>query len=852
MKSIILIAWVLLASLACTDKQKVRDLHIKSKTEVGQIEVGSPYLGIEIHSSYPMLNRISFYYPVANSIDISKDFWKRENYRIMSVGLKVGDTPKKLLEEEVYEVDQTPYSVSFYKQKSESGIEIKYEFCKDKPAMVITYRITNKSASEKDYEIYTRLETILKTSHTYKAIDTAVSDFDKKNNAISFYYNNVETGSAQISILNAGQLPTSFTTKSFTELESKSLDSWWLNNETQLSNTIISKNEPARPEAAFIYNKTLQPNENIEIVQIIVSSKIKEGKEQVEYLLNNYQKEVTAYENHILDESITKRGINTGNEILDFSTEWAKAILAANMHYLDDRIVPMPAQAEYNFYFTHDVLVTDLAVVNYDLNRVKDDLKFIISLANEENVIPHAYYWKDTEYKTEFADLDNWNNFWINLVSASYLRHSNDITFVEQLYPYLIKSIETALLTLGDDSLMWSYRPDWWDIGSRYGSKTYMTALASRTIHEYIFISTKLGKNIKNLTNYEKLADKLKDNMIKKLWSEEQNYLMNYYEPNKLDPHYYIGSLVPAYMGMLDKRKTSALLQTAKKYMLDEKVGIYNAFPMDFHTLGEYLNFSGNEAGQEYYYFNGGIWPQGNAWYALALIQNDQKKEALQFIKNIMTIDGIMKGPNGQPAMYEVRNGNKNNLQEYGKVDKPQFSWAAGWYIYTLNNLFGIKENNWNISFDPYLPEGIKNINLSLTIDGNIIPVSIHGEGKTISSIKYNGIKIPSAVIPSAIGRKEKIEIKLGKLDIPYLTKANANVYGPQYSFEHKTLEFTLESFKDHKVEFEILSPIDVESIMLNNCLVDSYTIIQKQENYMIRIKTVSQNGIDNYAIKFN
>ena len=120
-------------------------LTIKSAKEVGQIEVGGPYVGIEIHKSFPLLNRISFYYPVANSIDISEDYWKRENYRIMSVGLKVGDAPKRLLKNQVYSVFQTPYSASFSGNDSDSEIKIKYEFCKNEPAMVITYKITNTS-----------------------------------------------------------------------------------------------------------------------------------------------------------------------------------------------------------------------------------------------------------------------------------------------------------------------------------------------------------------------------------------------------------------------------------------------------------------------------------------------------------------------------------------------------------------------------------------------------------------------------------------------------------------------------------------------------------------------------------
>lgn len=822
-KIILLIVFAIAYSYSCA--QGNEKLEIVSSKEVGQIEVGGPFVGIEIHNSFPMLNRISFYYPVANSIDISEDFWKRGNYRIMSLGIKVGDLPKHLLEKEVYQTVQTPYSVSFSKDKFESGIEIKYEFCKNKPAMVISYIISNKSDTEKVYEVYSRLETILKTSHTYNTIDKAVSSYDENNFSINFDYNNIEAGNTSLSIINAGLQPGSFTTKSLSDYESKSLDTLWLKNEGQLQNDLLSIDENGRPAAAFIYNKSLKPGESLEIIQIVQTSKIGESKELADYLLKNYKYETEEYKNFVLNEAVAKRGISTGDDILDFSAEWAKAILAANNHYIDGSIVPMPAQAQYNFYFTHDVLVTDLAVVNYDLNRVKNDLEFIISLSNDTYIIPHAYYWKDNEYKTEFADHDNWNNFWINLVAASYLRHSNDINFLEKLYPYLTRSVETALHTLGEDSLMWSFRPDWWDIGKIYGSKTYMTTLATKTIEEYIFVSLKLGRNIEKLAGYERLAEKLKENLVKKLWSEEQKYLLNYYEPGKLDPHYYIGSLLPAFMGMLDNNKTAELLQTAKEKLLDEKVGIYNAYPMDFHELGDYLNFVGNEAGVVYYYFNGGIWPQGNAWYALALIQNGQKDEALNFIKNVMTIDGIMNGPNGQPTMYEVRNGNKNNPKEYGKVDKPQFMWAGAWYLNCLYNLFIINSNGWNITFDPYLPAAAENINFKLNAAGNETDVNITGNGKNVSEIYYNGIKYPSLVLTTELKDLEKVDIKLGTTDSPFLSSTNSILNSVE--FLNNELTINLYAFPGHKNSSIIYSPWEPESIIINNVAADKFTSVE-------------------------
>jgi len=53
-----------------------------------KIEVGSPYVGMEFHHSFPVPQRISFYYPVANSIDLSTDYWKRDTTFISSLNLK--------------------------------------------------------------------------------------------------------------------------------------------------------------------------------------------------------------------------------------------------------------------------------------------------------------------------------------------------------------------------------------------------------------------------------------------------------------------------------------------------------------------------------------------------------------------------------------------------------------------------------------------------------------------------------------------------------------------------------------------------------------------------------------------
>jgi len=144
-----------------TFAQEKTSLHIKSTKEVGQIEIGSPYIGIEIHKSFPMLNRISFYYPVANSIDISENYWKRENFRIMSMGIKAGDSLKRILENEIYDVDQTPYSVSFTKEKFDSEIKISYELKLDDGRIIQGRTATDEVNPDTVHDIYKKLVEVL-------------------------------------------------------------------------------------------------------------------------------------------------------------------------------------------------------------------------------------------------------------------------------------------------------------------------------------------------------------------------------------------------------------------------------------------------------------------------------------------------------------------------------------------------------------------------------------------------------------------------------------------------------------------------------------------------------------------
>ncbi|MCF8418792.1 MAG: hypothetical protein K9G63_07895 [Melioribacteraceae bacterium] len=769
-------------------------LKIESKNEVSQIEVGSPFVGIEIHNSFPMINRISFYYPVANSIDVSEDYWKRENYRIMSMGLKIGDEPYFVFEEAPWKVIQTPYDVEFSKDTLDSGIKIKYEFCMNEPAMSAEFVIENKSGSPKNYEICLRYAAVIRTSHTYSLIDSGTAKTSTDSRLINLFYDYDDTGNAQIFFYNVGEKPFNSTVKFQSEGEGDCY---------------------SKPGVTFVYKKELQPGETLDIVQLIGSEKIGESEAVIAGLEKNYKKEIAEYENYIIENSSSGQVIKTGNAVFDFTTEWALAVLKTNAHYIDTDIVPMPAPAEYNFYFTHDALLTDLAAVNFDLERVKNDLTFILKHADENNVIPHAYYWKDGKYATEYAGTENWNHFWFTILAARYLRHSGDYEFARILLPYVQQSINTALKNK-ENNLMYSFRPDWWDIGNNYGPRAYMTILAIKALREFNYFSAELNTDNAEILQYSSIADSLHKNLINELWNNDLNYLTSYFEDGTEDKHIYMGSMLASHFELLDDMRNAQLIETASNYLLDENLGVYTLFPMDLHELVDYMGFAGNEAGEPFYYANGGIWPHGNAWYALGLISNQRYDEAYEFIRKIMTLDGVINSPNGQPAMYEYRISDKSNPDLYGKIDKPQFLWAGGWYLYSLYNLYGIRENDWNISIHPYLPNDSDTVNLHLTIAGKLVPISISGKGEFVSSFLIDGQNSPSYIIPDDDEAPTEISIELGNLNDPMITKANTKIINPEYSSSSKTLSFYTKSFSSNKVLVEIISPMRSKNILID------------------------------------
>lgn len=785
-----------------------KDLEVIFDGKFGQIEVGGRYAGIEFHHSRPLPSRISFYYPVANSLDLSMDYWKRDESIPFSLSIEHGGMVDSI-GYQGFTYYYTPYSVTFNKTFTDYDLEISYDFCDDIPVLVYAISLRNISEEIQEYKIKTHTKIVIRTCQTYDFKTATSSNFLEEERLYIAWFDHLETDSARVFISSVGEKPKQF-------LQSPPDD-----------NGIFA--------AQFSYLKTLKPNEEMKIIQLIGScAKDDEDKIDTKFLAN-WNSGVLKYRTRIENYALNNSPISVGDSIIEETARWSKAVLGSNIHYLDGKFVPMPCPAEYNFFFTHDALLTNLGAVYFDLVKVKNDLIYLKSLTQPDSILPHAYYWKNNRYMTEYCGSDNWNHFWFIILANSYLKHSGDIKTIELIFPIIQKSMSLVMQNKLNDDLLYGTQPDWWDIGNVYGARSYITLLMIKALKDFAALSLQLNHTEHVLPSLD-LAHRMKIKLADYLWDKGKDYLMNMLDTVKKDEHYYAGSLLAAAFDILDREKEIKLLNTAKDKLLDENLGIRNAIPADFHKLVDVYHFKGNEMGEPYVYANGGIWPQGTVWYSLGLLTIGKADDAKNVLTKHLSLDGIKNSPNGQPSFYEYRNANAKSAN-YGKIDKPTFLWAAGWFLYTLYQLIGVRENPWNISFDSNLPEDFTNLNYFLTVFGEKTHVRLLGKGNFFKSIQIDEQFVNTAILSSPLNT---ILLERGKPQNPYLAKMDCILDYVNYSYTDSVLQVLIKGVQNQTATLTIISPIRIKNIVLNGKInVENYSEVWEENAYRLIFKIV-------------
>ncbi|PAP75384.1 MGH1-like glycoside hydrolase domain-containing protein [Rubrivirga marina] len=743
----------------------------------GQVEVGGVYAGAEFHDSRPVPARISFYAPVANSLDLSTDYWTRGDSRPLTLVVRV-DGRADSLGATPWAYRWTPYAVTFHERTADYDSRLAYRFADDLPGVVMQLMLVNRTGRRASFEVDARLTTTLRTSHTYATRAPHRTAFVDDGATFLASFDAADTDSVALFVANVGATPD-------------------------------ATGRPADATAAFTYAAYLAPGDSLVVTQIIGTSRQRESAAVRRRAVATWADAVEATEDGIRRYVRDQGRFDGLDPALRETDRLARALLRADRHHLDGQVVPMPSPAEYNFFFTHDLLLTDLGAVHFDPARVRDDLRYVQSLVRADSVLPHARYWKDSTYVVESANADNWNHLWAVILSASYLKHSGDTETVDALYPTLQKSLA---LMLGNerDGLMVAERPDWWDIGHVPGPRAYLTALTIRALDAYAYLTLELGRADAALADHARRAAQMRRALVDDLWDDEAGYLLNGLDATRTDRHYYTGSLVAAWFDLLDPDRRDTLLDTARRELLDEHVGMRNAMPMDYHLLTDVYRFQEGEVGTPGRYMNGGVWPQGNAWYALGLIAAGRVDEARDALTRYLSVAGVEDSPNGQPAFYEYRNADSTSAA-YGAVDKPTFLWAGGWFLHVLYHLAGVRETPWTVSFSPLLPEGFEAVAYDLAVEGGTARVSWSGTGTAFRRIVVNGAETASAVLT---GPASRIELVRGVPEAPYLASATALVDDVSRSADGLVVQ--IRGVVGQEVALEIVSPRALSTVRVD------------------------------------
>ncbi|HEX9615243.1 MAG TPA: hypothetical protein VGA55_07035 [Bacteroidota bacterium] len=778
-----------------------QSLGVSFDKHYGQIEVGGRYAGLEFHESWPLPSRISFFYPVANSIDLSTDYWKRSESRPFTVTLRTGSGTERELGRDGWTYFLQPHKVRFTRQDGIFRYAMTYEFALNQPAFVFSFIVTNTDRKPHSVSVSTLLRFTLRTCQTYAWKEATEIHYDSVNAVIVARFDSPDTDSAAVFVMNVGD---------------------------------IAGTMSRGVEGGFEYERMLTPGDSLTITQVVGSCYPKEVDARMKKLSSSWAEEIRSYDQQVQSAAFGEFHVRTGDEDVDLTGAWARAILASNAHYLDGDIVPMPCPAEYNFFFTHDLLLTDLGAVHFDLPRVKRDLLYLLRRA-QGGLLPHAYYWRDGKYVTELCAPDNWNHLWFISVSAAYLRHSFDSATGELLYPMISRSLDEALSRLGKDWLMEAGHPDWWDIGNRPGPRTYLTVLTIKAIRDYLFVSAFLGKQTGRLAQLSNVSGEMQNALSTRLWDGDRDFLMNE-NGSEVDPHYYAGSILAAGSGILDSLKSQKLLETTARELVVPGLGVRTAMPADFHTdsLIRYFKLVGLEAGPPFAYINGGIWPQCNAWYVLGLNEAGRAEDAVTFFRSTMSLPGIMRSPMGQPAMYEYRFSDSSS-PEFGKIDKPSFLWAGGLTLDVLYRLLAVRETSWNCSISDRRVWVNDTISLS-SAAGSGRDLRIVGTGSRLSVLRANAASIPSLVLPLSVAGEGPIEAVFGELRDPYLEAVNAIVLDIRAM--NNGLHLSISSFDGHVVSAAFRGPASVKQVLVDGATVEGISSTVEEDGSVRSVVT--------------
>ena len=731
-----------------------------------QIEVGSQYAGLAFHAGSALPSRMSFFYPVANSIDNSTNYWTRHTSRLINIQLACKNN-SRTVGYEPHLAEYTPYCFRAKRCYDDYEIHYEYSFGNSLPVVTLAITLTNTSSVADEYALDIAPELAMHCCHSYDRFQPEYLS-SAEHSLIAHYPHKIELGNCALFFVDCSS-----------------------------SASYIDTSESA---PTLHYQFALGARQAITLVLAIGCCRHEDTTSITQRVFTNWRSDTVQNATRVADYISNNGSLRTRCPALNETAAWAKAVHASLLHYFNGRVLAMPCPAEYNFFFTHDFLVHGLGWGFLDINYLKNGYQFLISLNNGDDVLSHACYWKDSDYFSEPCPPTDWNNLWLIISIASYYKHSGDDETVLKLLPTMLTGLG-RMLEHCHNGLMYAYFPDWWDFGTNYGPRSYMSILTYRAIQSILFLALRLDLPLE-VEKLHMTAEQIYRALNKDLWSTDQDYLLNRLSNGELDKHYYSGALLAPYFGLLSSARADKLLDSARNNALDSNCGVRNVSPADFSALEAEYGFKPGEQGADGYYINGGVWSQCNAWYALSLISQNRVEEAYEIVVKHLTLDGIKSSLGGQPSFYEARITAPDS--NYGAIDKPTFLWHSGWFMLTLYELLGIHENAWNIELRSSTVSSLAESTAVIFNNGKECSISFAGTGEYFKTITVDGALAHSAILPRSA---ECVLLERGTPQSPYL--ANAACIINKVVWEKNARQLTVHSnqVSGKPTSFELVVP---------------------------------------------
>lgn len=258
-------------------------------------------------------------------------------------------------------------------------------------------------------------------------------------------------------------------------------------------------------------------------------------------------------------------------------------------------------------------------------------------------------------------------------------------------------------------------------------------------------------------------ANLLKSNIEKWFWNKEKksyNYLVDDF--GGCDFQEGMGLSMALLFNVPDKAQVKAIIDKT----VVEKAGIPCLYP----SFDRYL--SDKEGKYKCGRHSGTVWPHIQGLWADAMVQQGQYQKFLyemnnlanhairdgQFIEIYHPITGLSYAGEQEMRADDPRKQNGKNVWQCASRQ----TWSATAYIrMVFNGLVGMRIDKGGIRFQPYLPDGIKSLELSgVKYREAELDIQISGDGTKIRKMTINGVETNK--IPSTAKGKQVVEIQMG------------------------------------------------------------------------------------------